>query len=166
MVHLELSGDFRILPARLARIVKWTGPVLMIGLCGCGGARDGLPRQEISGTVTLNAAPAPPGHDSVLACRPPSAGATNTPAPAGAQSRPRILPGPPRSPLRSPRASSRSSEQKGLVPGSYKVQVYGADLSAVPADAARPGTSSTEGNHPETLQHGHDVDRCCQGRWS
>lgn len=124
------------MPAQRLRIVKWTGPVLMIGLCGCGGARDGLPRQEISGTVTLNAAPLPQGTIQFLPAV-PSAGATNTPAPAGAESA--------ANPAGTTALSAPITEgkfaierAKGLVPGSYKVQVYGADLSAVPADAA-PG---------------------------
>jgi hypothetical protein len=63
----------------LTRFVGFCGLGLSIGFAGCGGSADDLPRQAVSGTVTLDGKPLELG---VIQFRPASA---QEPLPAGAE---------------------------------------------------------------------------------
>ncbi|SIN95446.1 hypothetical protein SAMN05444166_1767 [Singulisphaera sp. GP187] len=115
---------------RILRSVRWAGTLGILGLGGCGAAIDGLPRQEISGTVTMDAAPLPRGTIQFLpaAAGAPSADSAAAIPEAGATAISVLITD----------GKFAIERARGLVPGAYKVQVFGTDITAAPADVS-PG---------------------------
>lgn len=110
--------------------VRWTGSivVLALGLGGCAGAKDALPRKEITGTVTLDSAPLPHGMIQFLPAASraaPASGPGGSPAAVEGETAVSV-------PITDGKFAIERAQ--GLVPGSYKVQVYGANLTSAAAD--------------------------------
>jgi hypothetical protein len=101
---------------------------LALAACGCSGG-DGLPRQEVSGQVTLDGQPLATGSIEFQ----PEALAGGPAVPGGAL----IDAG-----------TYRISREQGLVPGTYKVMIFSHGESATPAAPADPGA---QGKPPPEL---------------
>jgi len=96
-------------------------------LAGCQGPSDTLPREAISGTVTLDGKPLPAGRIEFQ----PSGQAETTAASGG------ITDG-----------SYRIRQDEGPVPGTYKVSVTSAVTTAKPPPGAMPGDTPPPPKEP------------------
>jgi hypothetical protein len=110
---LDAPGQGRTIlsPARLSRRTAWLSLVL---LTGCGGSTDNLPRQAVSGTVTLDGKPLERGTISFQ----PDSGLPTAAAVA-------ITAG-----------SYSMARAQGLVPGAYKVLISSTPPAQVTIDPA------------------------------
>ncbi len=100
-----------------------------IGLWGCGGSDDGLPRHAVSGTVTLDSQPLESGLISFLPTSP------SQPTEAGS-----VI----------TRGKYSIPWEKGLVPGTYKVAIFAASSQTITRKNKGRDAASVQG--PPTMK--------------
>ncbi len=107
-----------------ARFGSWLAALVMVlALSGCGGSGDGLPRQALSGSVTLDGSPL---KDGTIQFTPVSEG-QGTALTAGGQ----IKDG-----------QYSVPQEQGLTPGTYKVSIYASSGEMQqPDEATGPGAA-------------------------
>jgi hypothetical protein len=101
---------------------------VMLVVAGCSGSGDNLPREAISGVVTLDGQPLA---DGMIQFSPPQQGVENTTSGG--------------SPIKGGRFSI--DQEKGLVPGLYTVSIFAAGkrAGADPANKGQPGAGGNKG---------------------
>ena len=105
---------------RWNEVPLWLSSLALAGLVGCGGASDSLPRQAVSGSVTLDGKPLEAGSITFDPVDEGKAGAVN----AGA-----LISG----------GSYSIPRDKGLTPGAYRVSVVAASGKKNAPTSEAPG---------------------------
>jgi hypothetical protein len=106
-------------------ILSW---LFALGLCGCGGSGDNLPREAVSGSVTMGGQPFAQGTIQFV----PSSGQLPTSATAGIKDGKYSIP-----------------RAEGLVPGAYKVHI--SSFNEVPDTPEPHGLPGKPGPPPKNL---------------
>ncbi len=112
---------------------QWTRALVfaavMLEVVGCSGSGDSLPREAVSGVVTLDGQPLADG--SILFAPQSAATAGETPTSGGAQIK---------------EGNFSIDQEKGLVPGTYGVSIYAAGKrGGDQGKAAQPGAGGNKG---------------------
>jgi hypothetical protein len=102
-------------------------------LVGCSASGDGLPREEVSGSVTFDGRSLANGSISFIPAGGPSAGGDTTPGGSTITDGKFSIP-----------------REAGLVPGTYNVAIYASDQGAAPRPA-RVGAAPKASERPKQL---------------